>query len=266
MERVLMMLGRASGCSAEVWINDIPVAAMGATVGDVSLPIHEYILAGDNTITLVIDPVFPHDPEFASTPKLAASEAYAHVRLLLPRVGELCSQNTARTLFEFGWTVAEGEIYQAPLVHNNQVMLPIKFPRWRWMDAPKIDDFSQEKAKITAFLQRIAVAMAQGEFEPLITASQLRLEELAVAYQQPVETVKSRFLSRLKLLHATKALKMTIPTLSELVLRPCANMRLVETLTADGSPMLKTLPAADGSRTAWPVRIAMVNGQCHIFR
>jgi len=266
MERVLMLRGRASGCSAEVRINDILVAAMGSNGGDVSLPIHEYILAGENTVTLVIDPGLSHDAGTAATPTLAATEVYAHVRLLLPRVGELCSQETARTLFEFGWAANEGDVYQAPLVHPNQVMLPIKFPRWRWMDVPTIDYSDQTKAKVAAFLQRIAVAMAQGEFEPLITASQLRLEELAVAYQQPLDAVTSRFVSRLKLLHATKALKMTIPTLSDLVLRPCANRRLVECLTADGSPMLKTLPAADGSRTVWPVRIAIVNGQCHIVR
>lgn len=266
MERVLMLCGRVSGCCAEVWINDIPVASIGPTGGDVSLPIHEYILAGDNSVTLVIDPVFPSSPGITSSPKLAATEAYAQLRLLLPRVGELCSQDTARTLFEFGWAAAEGDVYEAPLVHTHQVMLPIKFPRWRWMDVPRIDDPGQVKAKIAAFLQRIAVAMAQGEFEPLITASQLRLEELAVAYQQPLDTVSSRFLSRLKLLHATKALKMTIPTLGDLLLRPCANGRLVECLTMDGSPILKTLPAADGSRTAWPLRIAMVNGQCHIVR
>ena len=266
MERVLMLCGRAHGCAAEVWINDIPVAVMGPTGGDVSLPIHEYILAGENSVTLVIDPAFSNDPSISSSPKLAATEAYAHLRLLLPRVGELCSQETARTLFEFGWSAEEGEVYQAPLIHTNQVMLPIKFPRWRWMDVPKIDDPGQVKAKIATFLQRIAVAMAQGEFEPLITASQLRLEELAVAYQQPLDAVTSRFLSRLKLLHATKALKMTIPTFNDLVLRPCANGRLVQCLGLDGSPMLKTLLAQDGSRTVWPVRIAVVNGQCHIVR
>lgn len=261
-----MLRGRASGCSAEVWINDIPVAAMGPDGGDINLPIHEYILAGDNSVTLVIDPIFSQNSSIASTPKLAATEAYAQLRLLLPRVGELCNQDSARTLFEFGWAAAEGDVYEAPLVHTNQVMLPIKFPRWRWMDVPKIDDPGQSKAKIAAFLQRIAVAMARGEFEPLLTASQLRLEELAVAYQQPLDTVSSRFLSRLKLLHATKALKMTIPTLGDLLLRPCANGRLVQCLAMDGSPILKTLPASDGSRTAWPLRIAMVNGQCHIVR
>jgi hypothetical protein len=99
-----------------------------------------------------------------------------------------------------------------------------------------------------------------------VLASRLKLEELALAYQQPVANVSARLLSRLELLHATKALKMVIPDADMLHLRACANGRLLECLDSQAEPIFRTMPAPDGSHTGWPVRIAIVNAQCHILR
>jgi hypothetical protein len=49
-------------------------------------------------------------------------------------------------------------------------------------------------------------------------------------------------------------------------LRACANGRLLECLDSQGQPALQTLPAPDGSVASWPLRVALVNGQCHILR
>ena len=149
---------------------------------------------------------------------------------------------------------------------SRSAFLPIKFPRWRWLDAPQIEDVPAQHGRVCAFLQTLVVDLLRGEVDSFVTASRLRLEELALAYQQPLADVTTRLRSRLQLLHATKALKMTLPATDQIVLRKCAGGRLLECLRHDGQPALVTAPTAQGVSSSWPVRVAIVNGRCHILR
>ena len=266
MDRVLMMRAQAHGCGAEVLLNDIPVGRIGAQGGTLCLPVHEYLLAGANEIAMVIDPPAATSARIATTPKVAEGLVGASLRLLLPRVGQLGNEMHARTLAELDWAVGDSDTYKVPLLLSAEASLPIKFPRWRWLEAPEIDSSDAIKPVAAAFLQDIAVGLARGDVDIFLAASRLRLEELALAYQQPLVDVTNRLRSRLQLLHATKAMKMLIPDEESLVLRPCANGRLMECLAPGGEPSLRTSASADASSVAWPVRIAVVNGKCHILR
>jgi hypothetical protein len=266
MDRVLMLRVQAQGCGAEVLLNDIPVGRTAPQGGTLCLPVHEYLLAGSNEICMVIDPPSATSARLTTSPRVADGVVGASLRLLLPRLGQLGSDMHARTLVELDWAAADGEVYKVPHLVSVVASLPIKFPRWRWLEAPAIDSSQAIKPVAAAYLQDIAVGLACGDVDIFIAASRLRLEEIALAYQQPVADVTGRLRSRLQLLHATKAMKMLIPEESDLVLRPCANGRLLECLSPGGQPVLRTAGSADGSSTAWPVRIAVVNGQCHILR
>ena len=97
MERLLILRLRSTGCAAEARLNDIPVARTPAAGGMVSMPVHEYLLEGVNQLTLVLDP-----PPMGTNPapRLLQAPIGASLRLLLPRVGHLGSESTARTLAE----------------------------------------------------------------------------------------------------------------------------------------------------------------------
>lgn len=266
MDRVLMLRLQAQGCAAEVLLNDVPVGRLGSAGGTLCLPVHEYLLAGDNEVTLVIDPPPADSGRPITTPKVADGLVGVSLRLLLPRMGQLGSELQARTLAELDWAVADGDVYQVPHAVSIVAQLPLKFPRWRWLDAPPVPSVDAVKPLAVQFVQDIAVGLARGDVDIFVAASRLRLEELALAYQQPLDELTTRLRSRLQLLHATKALKMLIPEADALRFRPCANDRLLECLVAGGEPALRTAAAPDGSSNAWPVRIAVVNGQCHILR
>jgi len=266
MDRLLILRLQALGCSAEALLNDIPIGRVGPGGGELCLPVHEYLLDGENQLGLVIDPVAPGMEPAPTQLRLADGVVGARLRLLLPRIGRPGSELEARTLAELDWVVPDGDVYMAPLAVSRSVSLPIKFPRWRWLDAPVIDNVGALRPLVAAFLQAIAADLMRGNPEPFLTASRLRIEELAQAYQQPVAEAATKLRSRLQLLHATKALKLALPTAAELVLRGCASGRLIECLGPDGAPALATATAADGVSSAWPVRVAVVNGHCHILR
>ncbi len=266
MERLMVMRLQAQACAVEARINDIPVGRIGHLGGAMCLPVHEYLLEGENELSLIIA---PRPPGLGKAPQVsffAEQAAGARMVLLLPRIGQAADESQARTVAEVAWAVSEGDIYDTPLVSSRSVELPVKFPRWRWLDAPMIDDVEAHRGLVATFLRSIVVDLLKGEVESYLTASRLRLEELAMAYQQPVATVTAKMRARLQLLHATKALKVQIPTPANLVLNRCAGKRLLECMTSDGKPILATTPTVDGSISAWPVRLAVVNGRCHILR
>jgi hypothetical protein len=266
MDRVLMLRLEARGCEVEVRLNDFPLGRAGALNGVLYLPVHEYVLAGTNAISIEIDPPEADLPRRVPVPKVADGDASASVRLILPRVGQIGKESQSRSLAELDWSVADGEVFKTPLVVSTEVALPIKFPRWRWLDAPEVDNLQALKPAILSHVQGLALALAKGEVDSFLEASRLRVEELALAYQQPVADMKARLRARLQLLYATKAMKMIIPGIEDLRLRTCANRRLIECLGPGGEPVLRTAPAPDGSRVSWPVRLAVVNGQCIILR
>ena len=263
MERLLLLRLRSVGCAAEVRLNDIGVARTPAAGGALALPVHEYLLEGPNEIVLTVGPVAPGA---TAGPVVAGATTGASLRLLLPRVGQAGSEATARTLADIDWVVGEGDVYVPPIALVREVVLPVKFPRWRWLDLAPIAEPQAVQPAAAAFVQSLALAFLKGDAEPFLQAARLRFEELAQAYQQPVADLAARWRSRIQLLHATKALKPVLLALADVLVRPCAGGRLLECLAPTGEPALRTEPAADGSSHAWPLRITVVEGRCHIVR
>ena len=266
MDRVMMLRLEARGCEAEVRLNDIPLGRAGATSGLLYLPVHEYVLAGANSLSIEVDPPKLDAPRRSPTPKIAEGGASVSARLILPRVGQIGNESQSRSLAELDWAVGDGEVFKAPLAISTEVALPIKFPRWRWLDAPEIDNLEALLPTVSSYVQNLAVDLAKGEVDSFLEGSRLRLEELALAYQRPVADLKARLRARLQLLYATKAMKLLIPGVEDIRLKLCANRRLIECLGPGGEPVLRTAPAPDGSRVSWPIRLAVVNGQCLILR
>lgn len=262
MERLLLLRLQATGGVAEARLNDIPVARTPADGGDVVVPVHEYVLAGTNHLALQIDPVLPGR---LPVPRLATRPVAAQLRLLLPRIGQPGSERSARTLAELSLVQPEGELIEPPLSAQQQAQLPISFPRWRWLDLPPADP-AQVQPLVGAFVQQLALLLARGDADGFLQHARLRVEELAVAYQTPVAELAARWRARIQMLHATKALQVAIPAVADVLLRPCAGGRLLECTDAAGEPVLRTAPAADGSTHAWPLRIGVVEGRCHVMR
>ncbi|MFO1330416.1 MAG: hypothetical protein U1F56_23935 [Rubrivivax sp.] len=263
MDRLLVLRVRSQGATAEAWLNGVPVARTPKGGGDCSVPVHEYVVAGANRLELVIDPPLPGAGE--AQPQIGGGDARADAALLLPRIGQLAADHAARLLGQVSWASPEGEIYRPPVHLAQELDIPVRFPRWRWLDAPVIDDVGSLRAPAATFLQDIAIALARGDAEHMVNCAKLRFEEIALAYQrQPADDV-ARWRARVQLLHAQKALRPELPTPDTLVLRPVADGRLLECLGPDGLPVLRCA-RPDGSRVYWPMRLAAVERRFYPLR
>lgn len=264
MERLLMLRLEAQGCTAEAWLNGIPLARVGADGAARTVPVHEFTLAGGNALELVVDPAPPAAPELPA-PRIASHKAWAGLRLLLPRAGQRVHPSHVRTLAQIDWAVPEHDIYEAPVHLKEEVELPITFPRWRWLDAPVIDDPAAAKTQVLRMLQQVALGLARGDPEPLLTAARLRVEEQALAYQNKPADEVGRWRVFVKDLAAAGPVRPDLAVLAQLHLRPVADGRLLECLAADGEPVLRGSSAGE-ARWFFPLRVAMIEGRAHVLR
>ena len=266
MDRLLMLELAAGGCAVEAQLNGMPLAALGPAGGSVSLAVHEYTLAGRNQLSLVIGPAAP-GASAPSQPRVAIGPTWARARLVLVRHGQSPADPGARELGVAEWATAEGKAYDAPSTHSRDVDLPVNFPRWRWLDAPPIGVTVPVQRAILEFLQQLAVELGRGNPDPLIAASKLRFDELALAYQTDTNLEVQRFRDQVQRLYAAKALKVMPPVAAELVLRPLVESRLIECLAPTGGPALRTSnEAPELGDHAWPIRLAMVEGRIYVLR
>lgn len=257
----------ATGCIAEAVLNGIPLGRTPPGGGVLCLPVNEYTLSGDNRIELVIEPP-PLVAGFERLPPRAVlgdGSSAASLRLLLPRVGHVASESQARTLAQLDWVSPSTEIVEMPINLTQTVHLPVAFPRWRWVDAPAIENPESMRSQIATFLQGIALSLARGNAEGLIVAAKLRFEELAQAYQRLLADDMARLRAHVQQAHGKEPLRPTLPTAQGLVLRHCANGRLIECLDAAGRPALRA-DGGSGREISWPVRLAMVEGRLYVLR
>ena len=255
-----MLTLEAVGCAAEVRLNGMPVASLGAAGGSLVLPVHEYTLAGRNQLALGIGGAGP------AQPRVATAAVWARARLVLVRQGQAAGDERSRELAALDWSAAEGASYDTPAERRSEVDLPVTFKRWRWLDAPPVAITPGVQRQVLEFMQQLALEFGRGNPEPWLAAARLRFEELALAYQRPVVEAVQRFREQLQALHVAKALKIVPPTADELVLRPLVDGRLVDCVTPLGAPVLRTQNDAPLANHAWPVRLAMVEGKIYVLR
>ena len=266
MERLLVLDLESSGCAAEAVLNGMPVAALGTAGGRATLAVHEYTLAGRNTLAITVGAT-PPGQTVPSQPRVAIGPTWARARLVLVRQGQSPADANARVLGAVEWAAAEGKTWESPSTHSREVDLPVAFPRWRWFDAPPIELDAGVRRLMLEFLQQLAVEVGNGNPEPLLAAARFRFEELALAYQRNVAEGVQRFREHLQGLYAAKALKVVPPTAEELVLRPVVQGRIVDCLTPLGGPALRTNNEAPAlGEHAWPLRLALVEGRIYVLR
>ena len=99
---------------------------IGATLSAAAL-LAEYIVQSPGAAT-------------APEPLLSDGRRGASLRLLLPRIGQAAHPEHARTLAQIDWAPLADDVTEVPHTLRKTVDLPIAFPRWRWLDAPAIDD------------------------------------------------------------------------------------------------------------------------------
>ncbi len=269
MERLLVVRLDVRDCEAEVRLNGIVLARADAARPRAIVPVHEYTIAGANRLELVLWPPWPTPPGEAAeaqVPGTPNGNAAAQARILLPRIGATIDAAVARTLAQLDWAPAAGVAYTAPHVIAKEVSLPVSFPRWRWLDAPRADATTALHSQCLALLQSFAQALSAGDPEPFLAATRLRTEEIATAYQRRPEEELVRLRAHLSPRQSSARAMWVLPAAADFALRAVADGRLLECVDGAGRPALGTEPDERGEVTRLPMRLAVSEGRIYVLR
>lgn len=262
MERLMVIRLASQGCTAEAWLNGLPMARVTPVAPHVVVPAHEAALAGTNRLELLVETAVPAVP---APPKAPHSMA-VRLQLLLPRVGSAIDESQSRSLAELDWACAAGEPLALPVQQVREADLPIRFPRWRWLDAPVLQATPALAGSAHAFITSLARDLARGQTDSFMSATRLRTEELALAYQRTPESESSRLREWLEQMYAAARLVWQPLAPADLQLRPLAGGRLLECLGREGAAALTTVPDKTGSTLALPLKVSVVEGRFYVLR
>jgi hypothetical protein len=265
MERLMVIKLASQGCTAEAWLNGLPMARVTPLAPHAVVPVHEAALAGTNQLELVVGP----DSGAAQAAALLQTAPHAMVaqaHLLLPRMGGAIDESQARTLAQLAWACDQGEPLTLPGRQREVVDLAIRFPRWRWLDAPVLQPTPALTQRAHAFVWSLARDLARGQTDSFLTATRLRTEELALAYQRSLEAETARLREWLEQMYASSSLVWRPLAPEDLRLRPLAEGRLLECLGPDGGAALTTVPDKLGHTLALPLKLSVVEDRFYILR
>ncbi len=265
MERLMVIKLDGQGCTAEAWLNGLPVARVTPTAPLAVVPVHEAALAGTNRLELLVGP----DSGAASAAALLQTAPHAmaaQLHLLLPRMNNAIDETQSRTLARLEWTCAQGEPLTLPVQRVQEAELPIRFPRWRWLDAPIVQPTAALVQEAHAFVAGLARDLARGQTESFIVATRLRTEELAAAYQRSAESEGARLREWLDQMYASSCLVWQPLPPGEMQLRSLAGGRLLECLGGGGRAALTTMPDKAGNTLALPLKLSVVEGRFYVLR
>lgn len=265
MERLMVIKLVAQGCTAEAWCNGLPLARVTPLASEAVVPVHEAASTGLNRLELVIGPGSEASTA-AALLQTAPHAMVAQVHLLLPRIGAAIDEAQARTLARLEWACAAGEPLSLPARQVHEVDLPVRFPRWRWLDAPVVQATPALTQQAHAFVTGLARDLARGQTDSFMTATRLRTEEVALAYQRGPDDEAARLREWLEQMYAVSGLVWQPLMPEEMRLRPLAGGRLLECLGGDGRAALTTVPDKAGNILALPLKLSVVEGRFYVLR
>jgi hypothetical protein len=265
MERLMVIKLVGQGCTAEAWFNGLPMARVTPLVPRAVVPVHEAALAGSNRLELVVGPDSGADAA-AEQLQTAPHAMAAQVHLLLPRLGSAVDESQVRTLARLEWACAAGAPLTLPGRQRQDADLAIRFPRWRWLDAPVLQPTPALVQQAHAFVSGLARDLARGQTDSFMTATRLRTEELALAYQRSPDSETARLREWLEQMYASSSLVWQPLAREEMQLRPLAGGRLLECLGGGGRAALTTLPDKAGNTLALPLKVSVVEGRFYVLR
>ena len=265
MDRLMVIKLVGQGCTAEAWFNGMPMARITPTAPQAVVPAHEAALAGSNRLELVVAP--DGGAEHAAALLQTAPHAMAaQVHVLLPRLGRPVDENEVRTLARLDWACDAGAPLALPARLREDTDLAIRFPRWRWLDAPVVEPTALVTQQAHAFVSVLARDLARGQTESFMAATRLRTEELALAYQRDPDAEVIRLREWLEELYASSRLVWQPLAAEEMRLRPLVGGRLLECLGADGRAALTTMPDKTGKVLALPLKLSLVEERFYVLR
>lgn len=240
--------------SAEARVNDIPVYRETTDNPAVlTIPIHEYLIEGENTLKLIATPEDPENPEgFEARVRIARFEA-----------GKPVGFSKGFGLADIAWSE---DLKGSPVATAFEVTDPF---RWLWESAPVVELDSDVRATLDAYVIEVCDLYRDKDAKALLTELDLYFSDLAKAYPAPLGAPYSpdEFLSDWQDVPQPWVVEPFTPSPANY--RLVAGGRMVDCVGPDLKPLVRNKVEVDGTEVddfAMPMMVAFKAGKPVVVR
>lgn len=260
MDKTLFMSVGVQGMDCWIRINRLTLCLVKSGC-DLRLPVHEFIQQGDNRIE-----VWPAQSS-ASGLQLFKTAFSAHVQLELVKdrgPGQLVQ---AVPVSGFKVDIKPGELRSlcVPML-DEQVDLPVQFPKWRFLDLQGEPNAQVDHARIVRFVHQLSGLFSTGQVDALLPWFSHRNRELMLAYNLDVQDAFEQFRNHLKWLCTECELVADAldPDLWQVKCSPHAP--IYSLFSTRGTSVLQFRHADSSRRFQLPLHVAVLNDDVFVVR
>jgi len=271
----LVLECKAEGCVAEFYLNDVPVIRRGPELGkSFAGPIHQYLVDGVNELAVVIEPgetpsIAITGGEDAGRTRRTLQGASIWAKLARYPRGSATGGPDGVELLRVEWKSDAGGDARAwafPRVVDGRVDLgPLK-GRWAWQDAETLDLDEDEVGDLTFRLETLQESLENGDPEPFLALTGVRLDEFSRAYGNPPRDKIRQVRMAVQELSAEPAWGVEPVDPDRFDLRLCGRNRLVQCIAKDWDPILRAKPDAEGGQVTWELFFSRIGGEWKVTR
>ncbi len=205
---------RVDSCEAEVRVNDFSIMRLGGGRQSVeSQPVPEYLIAGENLMEVLV---------------------YTEGGMFQARLVE----------FQLGAFTGSGGNDRIALSNGRErgtTQLAGDLARWAWQDCGQLTLSGQTVRDVVELVRSIHAAFVLRNPEPIVAASSIWNQELAIAYPERTAEYFSGQMAHDLVSDANHPAWRVAPLVeSEFALRLCAGGRLVECVDVNGLPLVRS--------------------------
>lgn len=266
MARAAIVLeAQVRGCSAEYYVNDIPVARLSPEVARVAVPLNHLLVSGLNTVEMLVNPGPSPSTARAGVRALRATGMRAIAQVALYPADGFPGDASAPRLLELAYSGSDRE-EAFPRAVGSGVELDVPFPTWAWARAPALQLDAPTIAEATQVVAALHAALRRGQPTAVAWLKRLAAQEVASAFGESATEQEARVVQLLEVAMRSPGWALAPLTDDLFDFRLCARGRLIECVARDWDPVVRSLPDADGESIEFPMWLGRADGELRILR
>ena len=182
VDRMIYMEVKKQNCEVELYVNGIPMKRSSTSQAFASIPVHQYLVDGNNEIELIVNPGLSPSKARTAHRELDSTGVQAVARLVKYPVGVYPGDASGEVLGEIGWKGQNAKKEIFPKIVATKIELGPMFGRWQWQDAEQVTLDKKTLAEISVYVDKFYAAFAASKSQELLDFAKVRIQEGDKAY------------------------------------------------------------------------------------
>src|SRR2546427_826663 len=181
----IVLEAQVTGCSAELYVNDIPVTQVGVgQASSVALPVNHYLATGPNTLALLVNPGPTPASAGATGPEpQRAGGAKALATLARYRHRAVSGDGSGEELLAANWAGrGDGEPEAFPQRVDVTGNLGVELGPWAWQNAETLTLEEETTGQVATLIELVRAGLEHGDPQPFFDLGARSLQEIARAF------------------------------------------------------------------------------------